>query len=132
MKICLLCKSQMGPSESAYNDMGFCCLCAEHVANEFTKKHFGFWLTYENPPQERKQGLRKKLKASVRTAVMERCEYACVSCGIRKKLVIDHIIPLSAGGTDEEQNLQVLCWTCNSRKQDLSPEEWQKKSKGVS
>ena len=34
-------------------------------------------------------------------------------------LEIDHIIPLSRGGTDELQNLQTLCYNCNREKSDL-------------
>lgn len=45
--------------------------------------------------------------------------YTCVSCG--KKLrkgdaTIDHIIPQSWGGWDSADNLQCMCRSCNSRK----------------
>lgn len=29
---------------------------------------------------------------------------------------VDHVIPLDAGGTDDEENLQALCKRCHSRK----------------
>lgn len=29
---------------------------------------------------------------------------------------VDHIVPLSVGGTDDEDNLQSLCHSCHSRK----------------
>jgi 5-methylcytosine-specific restriction endonuclease McrA len=40
----------------------------------------------------------------------------CAICGSTKNPTIDHIVPISKGGTDGVDNLQVLCGSCNSRK----------------
>lgn len=40
----------------------------------------------------------------------------CLACGCHEKLTIDHIIPISLGGATTWENLQILCWSCNSIK----------------
>lgn len=47
--------------------------------------------------------------------IRERDGYTCMICGMDGNS-IDHIIPRSAGGTDDDWNLQCLCVSCNSRK----------------
>ena len=47
--------------------------------------------------------------------------YTCVRCGkkLRKGDVdIDHIIPQHYGGSDDLNNLQCMCRSCNRSKQD--------------
>jgi len=51
-----------------------------------------------------------------RTTVYARDGYRCCICGAAERLSVDHIIPISKGGSDELDNLQTLCWSCNSRK----------------
>lgn len=41
---------------------------------------------------------------------------ACVCCGATTRLVVDHVLPVSKGGTDDISNVQPLCKPCNSRK----------------
>lgn len=40
----------------------------------------------------------------------------CAHCGTSESLSVDHVIPISRGGTNDLENLQCLCRPCNSRK----------------
>lgn len=56
----------------------------------------------------------------------ERQKYRCVVCkgSIRKKYHIDHIVPLSRGGTNYIENIQLLCPECNLQKGAKDPVEF--------
>ena len=51
----------------------------------------------------------------------------CAYCGIRvyDDFQIDHIIPLSRGGSNWPDNLAVSCKNCNAQKNARTPNEWQ-------
>jgi 5-methylcytosine-specific restriction endonuclease McrA len=43
-------------------------------------------------------------------------KFKCLCCGKVKKLCMDHVIPVSRGGTSWPNNVQPLCSICNSKK----------------
>lgn len=47
----------------------------------------------------------------------------CIICG-NKDITIDHIIPVSKGGTNDIDNLQPLCKSCNSSKGNKTMEDF--------
>lgn len=62
------------------------------------------------------------------SSVRERFEYSCGYCGVSEidsggELTIDHFVPVSAGGSDNEENLVYACFRCNVYKTDFSPTE---------
>ncbi len=70
--------------------------------------------------------VRKALAPSVRWRVLERDGRRCGVCGRTGlergvRLEVDHIVPVAAGGGDEEENLRTLCRECNRGKGGRAP-----------
>jgi 5-methylcytosine-specific restriction endonuclease McrA len=63
--------------------------------------------------------LNSKTKKRIRQE-LERGRPRCANpgCHRRTNLTIDHIVPLSKGGSDHISNLQLLCRACNTAKGD--------------
>lgn len=58
---------------------------------------------------------------TARYDILKRARFRCELCGIsadEKALEVDHILPRNLGGSDEEHNLQALCYSCNASKRD--------------
>ncbi len=50
----------------------------------------------------------------------------CANCGSKDRPTLDHIIPISLGGTHSVGNLQTLCMPCNSSKGNKVMTVWKK------
>lgn len=66
-----------------------------------------------------------------RFAVFERDAWTCLCCGARvswtgnrKGPTLDHVVPLSAGGSNDPSNLVTLCRGCNTAKGARDSDEW--------
>jgi len=44
----------------------------------------------------------------------------CLLCGTSNQLTVDHVVAMSLGGHNKLDNLQVLCFKCNSRKSQIT------------
>ena len=98
-------------------DACVCGRCAENIANAFSKKHSGRWLTWPeeqaSPPKKNSKAI---IKPALRTQVFERDKYRYLRCGTHLSLRADHIIPEISGGETTIDNLQTLCQPCTSWK----------------
>ena len=61
---------------------------------------------------------RRALRDDVKLFVWARDGGKCVRCRADKELHFDHVIPFSKGGSDESENIQLLCRSCNLAKSD--------------
>jgi 5-methylcytosine-specific restriction endonuclease McrA len=58
----------------------------------------------------------------VRAAVLKRDNERCFYCG-EQATTVDHLRPVSRGGTDDESNLAAACPNCNGIKGSHKPAE---------
>lgn len=80
-----------------------------------------------------------KLKNGMTYSAMKRDSWAasCSICGISEwngknlSMDVDHIIPISRGGTDSYSNLQYLCPNCHRQKTELDIKDKKEKGKFV-
>ena len=64
------------------------------------------------------------VREKITPLVFERDGNLCTYCGSPYDLTIDHIVPRVQGGDHEPSNLATACRSCNSAKNDRTPEEW--------
>jgi ATP adenylyltransferase len=61
------------------------------------------------------------ISGTLRYEVLKRARFRCELCGVAadvRALEVDHIVPRVRGGKDDPDNLQALCYSCNSMKRD--------------
>lgn len=51
-------------------------------------------------------------------------EQRCAYCGASEELTLDHVMPISRGGSNSIDNCVPACWPCNSSKNDRTYLEW--------
>lgn len=85
---------------------------------QWQKRHGWKYAQYARIRLHRKRGNGGSYTQEEWRALCEQFGNRCVCCGEKTKLTVDHIIPVSKGGTSNIANLQPLCRPCNSRKGD--------------
>jgi 5-methylcytosine-specific restriction endonuclease McrA len=93
---------------------------SEVALNPEVAEALGFILSVQNPR-------RRSISLKKRAAIMERDGNACFYCGSTKNLQVDHVVPLSGGGFDGEDNLVTCCQECNLDKRTMLTSTWQER-----
>ena len=60
--------------------------------------------------------------------LLDAFHWKCVYCGRdldEQTVTRDHVMPVSAGGSNGKENIVAACFQCNRDKGDRTPEEWQ-------
>lgn len=70
------------------------------------------WITAKLPV------VRERINAQLRQSILQRDFFQCQECGMTGccNLHVGHFIPVSAGGTNEPENLYTSCAKCNLRR----------------
>lgn len=106
---CLVCKKIFTPIRTKQ----FCC-CSTCYSNFYgkvrdrEKKNF-----YEKVRDGRLRSNGGSFSYKEWNELMAKYGNKCIACGKHKKLTIDHILPVSKGGTNDIHNIQPLCLSCN-------------------
>lgn len=71
---------------------------------------------------------RAYISPSMRFSVLQKCNFACFYCGLPAQqgvvqLEIEHVVPVSQGGSDEHWNLVAACHECSAGKGADAPAE---------
>ena len=97
-----------------------CKSCSQVSLLLFANSDQGFFTAITTITITPKKNKRKTIKPKLRFDILKRDNHTCQACGATPQdgatLEIDHIQPFSKGGTDDPDNLQVLCRECNSGK----------------
>jgi len=80
---------------------------------------------------DRMPAIERSISPQLRSEILERNGFTCQQCGSaagdpdpynpgrKVRLHVDHIVPISQGGTDDRDNLKALCSTCNQGKHNI-------------
>lgn len=85
-------------------------------AKKYREQNKILLLASRSNQRAKKYGIEGKITMPQWKAVLEETNYMCISCEEVIADSIDHIVPLSLGGTNTYQNIQPMCTRCNLKK----------------
>ena len=97
-----------------YTDIGIYDQCREYL-KELRKRTRLNNKAKANPYARRREWLPKAIRCQVAAKYKYKCRY-CGRSAREVKTHVDHVVPLSRGGTDDIENLCLACVECNLKK----------------
>ena len=124
-RVCKSCSEEIGRLLGKVQQLGG-ALTAERAKKKALKASLQTLRSaYEAVVQALQHGTGKPTKTltkEIRFRIFVRDNFKCTYCGVSPaggaSLEIDHIVPVSAGGTNETDNLRTACRECNAGKRD--------------
>lgn len=101
--------------------------CRKHGCAATTTDRSGYceshrntgWEQHQQGKSRHERGYGSKWEV-IRARILHRDKHLCQECmrtgRAKAAATVDHIKPKSQGGTDDDGNLQALCWPCHKRK----------------
>lgn len=129
MKNCRLCGRRKAAEDfvnSKGKESSACKACRRKKAQEHVRAY------YRRLPPDKRHELTHRKRAEAygvahvpysRTAILARWGHTCAYCPALAKH-LDHVVPLSRGGTDTEDNIVPACAPCNLSKGAKTLAEW--------
>jgi len=131
---CSSCKDSIkhedGEPYMTHRDIILCSRCyIEMIPDIYSMAGFGdggliHVIFYDMLHSSKNIRVRQQIRQQIRNyknilkELLYKYKFSCVNCQCNdvKKLTIDHIFPVSKGGSDDISNLQIMCKSCNSKK----------------
>ena len=83
------------------------------------------------PAKNARQSIRNRILNGDRFLILDKelkkiYQSPCFACGSESNQSLDHLIPLSRGGSHSVGNIITLCLSCNTQKHNKTLTEWRK------
>jgi 5-methylcytosine-specific restriction endonuclease McrA len=145
MKECTACGLDKEASEF-YAGRGKCKECQKEYIKQWqrdnrqrvsantakSRKNTTKWRESNNRYLHKRRSLvAESLPTGYRQAVLNFYGAQCAKCGSADRLEMDHVVPLTLGGSNTLSNIQVLCKPCNASKKNRSCADYRATSAGI-
>jgi 5-methylcytosine-specific restriction endonuclease McrA len=95
---------------------------AKDAAQKWQKQNPEYFAAYQRKRTAKKH--HNDFRYVTRKELVKMYKSACIYCGSKKSIEIDHVIPIARGGRHAIGNLAPACMSCNRSKHSLFIMEW--------